>query len=118
MSFVDIVHRAVHPVSHFFSELGILLLMFFVGLEINLPLFRQKLFRSIVFGLTTTSIPLLLDTVEDAAMHRWFEQRLAAKLWPPMPDAVEGDATLPVATATASRRHRAVSRKKRGPVDR
>jgi hypothetical protein len=56
--------------------------------------------------------------VEDAAMHRWFEQRSAAKLWPPMPDAVEGDATLPVATATPSRRRRAASRKKRGPVDR
>ncbi len=52
-----------HPVSQFFSELGMLLLMFFAGLEINLPLFRQKIFRSIVFGVITTSIPLLLGTL-------------------------------------------------------
>jgi hypothetical protein len=52
--------------------------------------------------------------VEDAAMHRWFEQRSAAKLWPPVPDAVEGDATPPGATAVPSRRHRKASRRKRG----
>jgi Kef-type K+ transport system membrane component KefB len=52
-----------HPVSQFVSELGMLLLMFFAGLEINLPLFRQKIFRSIVFGVITTSIPLLLGTL-------------------------------------------------------
>jgi hypothetical protein len=50
--------------------------------------------------------------VEDVAMHRWFELRSAAKLWPPVLDAAEGDATLPVATA-APRRRRAASRKKR-----
>ena len=44
-----------HPVSQFLSELGMLLLMFFAGLEINLPLFRQKIFRSIVFGVVRTS---------------------------------------------------------------
>jgi hypothetical protein len=37
-----------------------LLLMFFAGLEINLRLFREEIFRSIVFGVATTSIPLLL----------------------------------------------------------
>jgi Kef-type K+ transport system membrane component KefB len=52
-----------HPVSQFLAELGMLLLMFFAGLEINLPLFRQKIFRSIVFGVITTSIPLLLGTL-------------------------------------------------------
>jgi Kef-type K+ transport system membrane component KefB len=52
-----------HPLSEFFSELGMLLLMFFAGLEINLPLFRQKIFRSMVFGVATTSIPLLLGTL-------------------------------------------------------
>ena len=51
------------PVAAFFSELGMLLLMFFVGLEINLTLFREKIFRSIVFGVATTSIPLLLGTL-------------------------------------------------------
>ena len=52
-----------HPVAQFFSELGMLLLMFFAGLEINLTLFRQKISRSIVFGVATTSIPLLLGTL-------------------------------------------------------
>ncbi len=52
-----------HPVAAFFSDLGMLLLMFFAGLEINLRLFREKIFRSIVFGVVTTSIPLLLGTL-------------------------------------------------------
>lgn len=52
-----------HPIAQFFSELGMLLLMFFAGLEINLTLFRQKIFRSIVFGVATTSVPLLLGTM-------------------------------------------------------
>ena len=52
-----------HPVAEFFSELGMLLLMFFTGLEINLTLFRQRVFRSIMFGVATTSIPLLLGTL-------------------------------------------------------
>ena len=52
-----------HPVSAFFSELGMLLLMFFAGWEIDLDLFRQKIFRSIVFGVATTSLPLLLGTL-------------------------------------------------------
>jgi Kef-type K+ transport system membrane component KefB len=52
-----------HPISEFFSELGMLLLMFFAGLEINLPLFWQKISRSMVFGVTTTSVPLLLGTL-------------------------------------------------------
>ncbi|MFO1398107.1 MAG: cation:proton antiporter [Burkholderiales bacterium] len=52
-----------HPVAQFFSELGMLLLMFFAGLEINLPLFRQKLSRSILFGVTTTALPLLLGAL-------------------------------------------------------
>ena len=52
-----------HPVAQFFSELGMLLLMFITGLEINLTLFRQKIFRSVVFGLITTLVPLLLGTL-------------------------------------------------------
>ena len=52
-----------HPIAEFFSELGMLLLMFFAGLEIDLRLFRQRIFRSIVFGVTTTSLPLLLGTL-------------------------------------------------------
>ena len=52
-----------HPVAQFFSELGMLLLMFFAGLEINLALFRQQIQRSIVFGVATTFLPLLLGTL-------------------------------------------------------
>jgi Kef-type K+ transport system membrane component KefB len=50
------------PIADFFAELGKLLLMFFAGLEIDLALFRRARKRSIAFGLTTTSIPLLLGT--------------------------------------------------------
>jgi Kef-type K+ transport system membrane component KefB len=57
------VFPAHHPIADFSSELGMLLLMFFAGLEIDLTLFRQKLSRSMVFGLVTTSIPLLLGTL-------------------------------------------------------
>jgi Kef-type K+ transport system membrane component KefB len=49
-----------HPVAQFFSELGMLLLMFFAGLEVNLALFRQQIHRSIMFGVATTFLPLLL----------------------------------------------------------
>jgi Kef-type K+ transport system membrane component KefB len=57
------IFRNQHPVAEFFAELGMLLLMFFAGLEIDLKLFRQQLFRSIVFGVATTAIPLLLGTL-------------------------------------------------------
>ena len=52
-----------HPVLQFFAEVGMLLLMFFAGLEIDLTLFRQKIFRSLGFGVVTTSVPLLLGTL-------------------------------------------------------
>ena len=48
-----------HVVVDFMSEIGKLLLMFCAGLEIDLALFRQAQRRSTVFGLLTTSIPLL-----------------------------------------------------------
>jgi Kef-type K+ transport system membrane component KefB len=51
-----------HPIADFAAELGKLLLMFFAGLEIDLALFHRARTRSIGFGLTTTSIPLLLGT--------------------------------------------------------
>ncbi len=50
------------PVADFFAGLGILLLMFFAGLEIDLALFRRSQRKSILFGLITTSLPLLLGT--------------------------------------------------------
>src|SRR5216683_1484661 len=50
------------PIADFMAELGQLLLMFFAGLEIDLTHFRQAQGRSIVFGLVTTGVPLLLGT--------------------------------------------------------
>jgi Na+:H+ antiporter len=51
-----------HPIADFLAELGKLLLMLFAGLEIDLALFRRQRNRSIVFGLATTTLPLLLGT--------------------------------------------------------
>jgi Kef-type K+ transport system membrane component KefB len=53
----------LHPViADFFADLGKLLLMFCAGLEIDIALFRRAQTRSILFGLLTTAIPLLLGT--------------------------------------------------------
>src|SRR5262245_32886218 len=51
------------PVADFFAELGKLLLMFSAGLEIDVALFRKAQTRAIVFGLATTTVPLLLGTL-------------------------------------------------------
>jgi Kef-type K+ transport system membrane component KefB len=50
------------PIAEFFADLGRLLLMFVAGLEIDLERFRQAQGRSIIFGLITTGVPLLLGT--------------------------------------------------------
>jgi Kef-type K+ transport system membrane component KefB len=50
------------PVAMFFAEIGKLLLMFFAGLEIDLTQFRRTGRRSLVFGLLTFSIPLVIGT--------------------------------------------------------
>lgn len=50
------------PVAEFFAELGKLLLMFSAGLEIDLGLFRRAQTRSMIFGIATTSAPLLFGT--------------------------------------------------------
>jgi Kef-type K+ transport system membrane component KefB len=50
------------PVAEFFAELGALLLMFFAGLEIDLTRFRQAQRKTIIFGLWTTALPLLLGS--------------------------------------------------------
>ncbi len=52
-----------HPVLKFFAEVGALFLMFFAGLELDLTLFRQKIFRALGFGVITTTLPLLLATL-------------------------------------------------------
>ena len=57
------------PIAEFFAELGKLLLMFSAGLEIDMALFRAAQTRSIVFGLVTTTVPLLLGTLFGLAFH-------------------------------------------------
>lgn len=51
------------PIADFFAELGQLLLMFSAGLEIDVDLFRKARTRSIVFGMLTTGIPLILGSL-------------------------------------------------------
>jgi Kef-type K+ transport system membrane component KefB len=51
------------PIADFFAELGKLLLMFSAGLEINIELFRKSQTRSLIFGVITTTLPLLLSTL-------------------------------------------------------
>jgi Kef-type K+ transport system membrane component KefB len=57
------------PIADFFGELGILLLMFSAGLEIDLALFRSAQTRSIVFGILTTTLPLMLGTLVGLVFH-------------------------------------------------
>ena len=45
-------------VGEFFAELGKLLLMFFVGLEIDMQQFRENRGKSLVFGLATFAFPM------------------------------------------------------------
>lgn len=49
-------------VAAFFAELGKLLLMFFVGLEVDLRQFKAERVRSLLFGLTTFTLPLIAGT--------------------------------------------------------
>jgi Kef-type K+ transport system membrane component KefB len=51
------------PIADFFAELGKLLLMFSAGLEIDLTLFRRAQTHSIIFGIVTTSVPLVFGTL-------------------------------------------------------
>lgn len=46
-------------VGEFFAELGKLLLMFFVGLEVDMKQFREHRGKSLVFGLATFAFPML-----------------------------------------------------------
>jgi Kef-type K+ transport system membrane component KefB len=50
------------PIADFFAELGKLLLMFSAGLEIDIALFRRAQTRAIIFGVVTTTVPLLFGT--------------------------------------------------------
>ena len=51
-----------HPIVQFFGDLGRLLLLFGVGLELDLKLFRKAQTRSIIFGLITTIVPQVVGT--------------------------------------------------------
>jgi Kef-type K+ transport system membrane component KefB len=48
------------PTASFFAEIGKLLLMFCAGLEIDLSQLRKSARRSVIFGLATTTAPLVL----------------------------------------------------------
>jgi Kef-type K+ transport system membrane component KefB len=54
--------RSGAPIASFFGEIGKLLLMFCAGLEIDLSQLRRSGRRAITFGLTTTTVPLVLGT--------------------------------------------------------
>jgi Kef-type K+ transport system membrane component KefB len=54
---------AQHPIADFLAQLGQLLLVFVAGLGIDFTHIRQLQGRSIVFGLLTTGIPLLLGSI-------------------------------------------------------
>jgi Kef-type K+ transport system membrane component KefB len=49
-------------VANFFAELGKLLLMFFVGLEVDLGQFTANWSRSLVFGMLTFALPMIAGT--------------------------------------------------------
>jgi Kef-type K+ transport system membrane component KefB len=51
-----------HPIVQFFADLGRLMLMFTVGLEIDVNHFRQAQTRCLIFGLLTTIAPQVLGT--------------------------------------------------------
>lgn len=50
------------PIADFMADLGKLLLMFFAGLEVDLTQFRQSGRKVVIFGLVTTTLPLILGT--------------------------------------------------------
>jgi Kef-type K+ transport system membrane component KefB len=56
------------PISDFLADLGKLLLMFYAGLDVDLSLFRQSQRKVTIFGLITTTLPLLLGT----SVGLWF----------------------------------------------
>jgi Kef-type K+ transport system membrane component KefB len=60
--FVLGIFRKEHPIADFFSDLGKLLLMFYAGLDVDLALFRRSQRKMTIFGLITTTLPLVLGT--------------------------------------------------------
>jgi Kef-type K+ transport system membrane component KefB len=69
------------PVAQFFAEVGVLLLMFFAGLEIDLTQFQRTGKRSLAFGLLTFSIPLIVGAVIGSlAGYSWLAAVLIGSL--------------------------------------
>jgi Kef-type K+ transport system membrane component KefB len=69
------------PVAEFFADIGKLLLMFFVGLEIDLSQFRRTGGRSLAFGFLTFSIPLAIGVgVGVLAGYAWLSALLIGSL--------------------------------------
>jgi Kef-type K+ transport system membrane component KefB len=66
--FVLDVFGKERPTADFMADLGKLLLMFYAGLDVDLGLFRQSQRKVTIFGLITTTLPLLLGT----AVALWF----------------------------------------------
>jgi len=56
-----------YPIAQFFSDLGKLMLMFTVGLEINIHLLRQVQPRCIAFGLITAMVPQVFGSATGLA---------------------------------------------------
>jgi Kef-type K+ transport system membrane component KefB len=77
------LHTLPHaaPVAEFFGEIGVLLLMFFAGLEIDLSQFRRTGVRSLAFGSLTFSIPLVIGAaVGMLAGYGWLAALLIGSL--------------------------------------
>jgi Kef-type K+ transport system membrane component KefB len=69
------------PVAQFFAEIGMLLLMFFAGLEIDLSQFRRTGGRSLVFGCLTFGIPFVAGAgVGLLAGYSWLAAALIGSL--------------------------------------
>ena len=69
------------PIAEFFAEVGKLLLMFFVGLEIDLSQFRRTGRPSLAFGFLTFSIPLAVGAgVGMLAGYGWLASVLIGSL--------------------------------------
>ena len=58
---LSVIPQNAH-VADFFAELGKLLLMFFVGLEVDLRQFKAERTRSFLFGLVTFALPMAAGT--------------------------------------------------------
>jgi Kef-type K+ transport system membrane component KefB len=50
-------------VAHFFAEIGKLLLMFFAGLEIDISQFQRVRNRSLLFGLASFGLPIVMGAI-------------------------------------------------------